>query len=145
MAWASRSSAAFGDFTFISFILVPKEGEDLQINAWNWRPTLELLFAAGVITEEDHEVMGCHGCGGKVNQEKAYRIADVIADKLNSMNPGQPMLADLSVSSEPKKLAVFSPNMKADDIDTNQLYSTTFEWLDTFAKFCRSSKGFKVM
>ena len=129
----------------MSFILVPKEGEDLQVNGWNWRPTLELLFAAGVITEEDHEVLGCNGCGGKVDAEKAARIADVVAGKLNSMNPGQRMLADLSVSSEPKKLAVFTPNMNADDIDTNNLYSTTFEWLDTFAKFCRSSKGFKVM
>jgi hypothetical protein len=103
------------------------------------------LFAAGVITEEEHEVMGCQGCGGRVDQDKADRIADVVVGKLKSMNPGQRMLADLSISSEPNKLAVFSPNMKADDIDTNELYSTTFEWLDTFAKFCRSSKGFKVL
>jgi hypothetical protein len=129
----------------MSFILVPNEGEDLQVNGWNWRPTLRLLFATGVIDEEDHEVLGCHGCGAKVDQEKADRIADVVAGKLSSMNPGQRMLADLSVSSEPKKLTVFSSNMNADDIDTNELYSTTFEWLDTFAKFCRSSKGFKVM
>jgi hypothetical protein len=79
----------------MSFILVPKEGEDLQVNGWNWRPTLQLLFAAGVITEEDHEVMGCQGCGGKVDQEKAGRIADVVAGKLSGMNPGQRMLADL--------------------------------------------------
>jgi hypothetical protein len=129
----------------MSFILVPKEGEDLQVNGWNWRPTLELLFAAGVITEEDHEVMGCQGCGGKVDQDKADRIADVVVGKLKSMNPGQRMLADLAVSSAPKKLTVFNPNMNADDIDTNELYSTTFEWLDTFANFCRSSKGFTVM
>jgi hypothetical protein len=43
----------------MSFILVPSEGEDLQVNAWNWRPTLELLFAAGVITGDDHELLGC--------------------------------------------------------------------------------------
>lgn len=43
----------------MSLILVPKEGEDIRVKGWNWRPTLELLFAAGVITEEDHEVMGC--------------------------------------------------------------------------------------
>jgi hypothetical protein len=89
--------------------------------------------------------MGCQGCGGKVDQEKSGRIADIVAAKLRGMNPGQRMLADLSVSSEPKKLAVFSPNMNANDIDVNELYSTTFEWLDTFAKFCRSSKGFKIM
>jgi len=130
---------------FMSFILMPKLGEDLQVNGWNWRPTLELLLAAGVITEQDHEVMGCHGCGGKVDQEKAERIADVVVAKLSSMNPGERMLANLGVSSEPKKLAVFDPSLNTNDIDINELYSTTFEWLDTFAKFCRSSNGFKVM
>jgi len=129
----------------MSFILMPKLGEDLQDNGWNWRPTLELLLAAGVITEQDHEVMGCHGCGGKVDQEKAERIADVVVAKLSSMNPGERMLANLGVSSEPKKLAVFDPSLNTNDIDINELYSTTFEWLDTFAKFCRSSNGFKVM
>jgi hypothetical protein len=73
----------------MSFILVPKEGEDLQVNAWNSRATLELFFAAGVITEEDHEVMGCQGCGAKIDQEKASRIADVIAGKLSGMIPEQ--------------------------------------------------------
>ena len=129
----------------MSFILVPKEGEELQVNSWNWRPTLQLLLAAGVITREDHEVMRCQGRGAKVDQEKAGRIADVVASKLSSMNPGQRMLPDLSVSSEPKRLAVFSPNKSTDDIDTNELYSTSFEWLHTFAKFCRTSKGFKVV
>jgi hypothetical protein len=128
----------------MSFILVPSEGEDLQVNAWNWRPTLELLFAAGAITEEEHELLGCQGCGGTVTAERAGRIADVVIRKLNSMNPGQRMLADLSVSSEPKKLAMFSPNIN-EDIDNNELYSTTLEWLDAFVEFCRSSGGFKVI
>jgi len=128
----------------MTFILVPKEGEDLQVNAWNWRATLELLLAAEVITEDDHKVMGIW-CGAEVDQEKAERIADVVGGKLTGMNPSQRMLADLTVSSEPKKLAVFDPSMNARDIDTNELYSTTYQWFDTFAKFCRSSKGFKVM
>ena len=129
----------------MTFILVPTEGEDLQINAWNWRPTLELLFAANVISAEDHERMGSHGCGGQADAVKACRIAEVVAQRLLSMNPGERILANLSVSKEPKKLAVFTPNMNADDIDNNELYSTTYEWLETFAKFCRSSGGFKVM
>lgn len=65
------------------FILVPNQGEDIQINAWNWRATLELLFAA-------------------------------------------------------------SPDTKSDDIDENELYSATYEWLETFAHFCQTSKGFEV-
>ena len=129
----------------MTFILVPTKGEDLQINAWNWRPTLELLLAATVITEEDHERMGAHGCGGQVDTVKACRIAEVVAQRLLSMNPGERILANLSVSKKPKKFAEFTPDTNADDVDKNELYSTTYEWLERFEKFCRSSGGFKVM
>jgi hypothetical protein len=129
----------------MTFILVPSQGEDLQVNAWNWRPTLELLLAANVITEDDHKLMGAHGCGGKADAEKASRIADVVADKLIGMAPGERLLANLSVSKELKKLAQFGSGVNANDIDETELYSTAYEWLETFGKFCRSSGGFKVM
>ena len=129
----------------MSFILVSSEGEELQVNAWNWRPTLNLLFAAGLITENDYELLGSQGCGGRVNAEKADQIANALSQKLASMNPGERMLANLSVSSEPKKKAVFSPDTNVKDIDANELYSTTVEWLQTFVTFCRRSGGFDVM
>lgn len=68
-----------------------------------------------------------------------------MVDRLIGMVPGDRLLADLSVSREPKKLAVFGPGVNANDIDKNELYSTTYEWLETFARFCRSSGGFEVM
>ena len=128
----------------MTFILVPKEGDDIQINAWNWRPTLELLFAAGVINEDEHVRMGAQFLGGKVDEAKALLIAEVVMRRLLTMNRGERMLADLSVSNEPKQPVVFSPDMKSGDIDNNELYSATYEWLDTFAKFCQTSKGFEV-
>lgn len=128
----------------MTFILVPNQGEDLQVNAWNWQPTLQLLAAAGVITEDDHERMRGQGLGGKIDEEKALLIAEVLTRKLGCMNLGERMLADLSVCKEPKRLAVFTPDMKHEDVDRNELYSTSYEWLDTFAKFCRGSKGFEV-
>lgn len=129
----------------MSFILVPAEGEDLVVNAWNWRPTLELLLASGVISEEDHLHLGGHGFGGSVAAEQAGRIAVAVKQKLETMHPGQRVLADLAISSEPKKLAVFSPESNADEIDSNELYSTSFDWLRTFAEFCQRSGGFTVM
>jgi hypothetical protein len=129
----------------MSFILVPSHGEDLQVNAWNWRPTLELLLAENVISEEDHERIGANGCGGKADAEQASRIAEAVVHKLVSMNAGEGMLANLSVSKEPKKLAGFGPGANADDIDENELYSTSYEWLEKFSKFCRSSGGFEVL
>jgi hypothetical protein len=129
----------------MTFILVPNQGQDLQINAWNWRPTLELLFAEGVITEDDHERMGAQGLGGKVDEAKALTIAKVIERKLLGMSSAERTLANLTVTREPKKQAVFTPGTKVDDVDSNELYSTTYEWLETFVNFCRSSRGFKVM
>lgn len=129
----------------MTFILVPSEGEDLQVNAWEWRPTLELLRATNVINEDDYERMGAQGCGGKVDAELATRITGVVAHKLANMNPGERLLADLSLSAEHKKLVVFAPNSRVDDIDVVNLYSARYEWLETFVEFCRNSGGFEVM
>lgn len=128
----------------MTFILVPNEGEDLLINAWNWRPILELLLAANVITEDDHERLGVQGIGAKVDEAKAVLIADAVMRRLSSMNPGERMLANLSISKEPKKYAVFTPDTKEEDIDTNELYSTTYE-VRNVRQICRGSKGFVVM
>ena len=129
----------------MTFILVPSQGEDLQVNAWNWRPTLELLRAADVITDQEYELMGAQGCGGQVDAASASRIADVVSNKLININSGERILGDLSVSGEPKKSVVFTPLMNGEDIDSIDLYSATYEWLELFAKFCRSSGGFKVV
>ena len=89
--------------------------------------------------------MGANGCGGEADAEKATRIADILAGKLKGMAPDERLLANLSVSKEPKKFAEWGPSVNAGDIDANELYSATYEWLETFAKFCQSSGGFKVM
>ena len=128
----------------MSFILVSQKGEDLQVNAWNWRPTLMLLLEENAITEEDYERMGAQGCGGIVDKAKAEQIADVVTQKLISMKPGERMRSNLSVTKELKRPAVFSTDV-IDDIDVNELYSVTYEWLEIFLQFCRTSGGFKVM
>src|SRR6266508_1982338 len=129
----------------MSFILVPQNGEDVQVNGWNWRPILELLRTESLITEENYERMGAQGCGGQVNDEVARRIADVIERTLIAMKPGERMLADLTVTTSPKPAYAFSPTTKLEDIDGNDIYSASYEWLVRFKDFCRSSGGFKVV
>ena len=129
----------------MSFILVPNNGDDLQVNGWNWRPTLVLLLAVDAISEEEHDLLGVHGCGGTVDKEKAEQIANAVSKKLKSMNPGERMRADLDIATEQKTRHIFSPDMNANEIDVNELYSATYEWLATFEKFCRSSNGFRVV
>jgi hypothetical protein len=108
----------------MSFILVSKRG-DLQVNAWNWRPTLELLLAENVVTPEQYERLGAHGSGGRVDADTADHIADLIERRPVSteMKLGERMLADLTVTSSNRVPTVFLPNGDVEPADTNDIYS----------------------
>jgi len=81
-----------------------------------------------------------------VDGDLANRFADAIERrlKLADMKEGQRMLADLTVTSDERTPATFSPTGSADAVDVNDLYSTTYEWLVAFKEFCRRSGGFDV-
>lgn len=118
----------------MTFILTPEKGEDLQINAWNWRPTIQLIYNSGIIDKETFERMSCQGCGGKADSELAVKMAEIIDHQLALMKPGDRLLENNKISNEPKTY----------NIDANDIYSTTYEWLKTFRDFCRVCNGFIV-
>ena len=129
----------------MSFILAARNEEELQVNAWNWRPTL-LLLNENLIDLEHHNMLGTQGCGARVGADLAGRFADAIERRLKSadMKPGQRMLADLTVTSDERKLVAIDATASADDVDENDLYAANFEWLVAFGDFCRRSGGFEV-
>ncbi len=128
----------------MSFILIPKHGEDLQVNGWNWRPTIALLLQANLIDEQQHELLGANGCQGTVDSNSAAKIADFMDQHLAKMSPGQRLRGDLTITSEPKKRSIFAPNSKAEDLNPVEIYSASYEWLVMFRDFCRTSQGFYV-
>jgi hypothetical protein len=128
----------------MSFILIPNQGDDVQVNAWNWRPTLEFLRAQNVITTDHAELLGCNGCGARVDADLADRIAVAVENKLSTIAPGDRMRVELTVTSNPKVPQVWRPDTKPDDIDVTNLYSATYEWLVTFKDFCKRCGGFMV-
>lgn len=87
----------------MSFILIPNHGEGIQINAWNWRPTILLLHQANLIDEQQHELLGHNGCGASVSSEAARKIADFMEQQVAKMTPGQRLRGDSTITSEPKK------------------------------------------
>src|ERR1043165_3681015 len=105
----------------MSFILFPKRGADLQINAWSWRPTLELLLGEGLISVELHERMGAQGAGGEVDAELAVQIAEAIERTLKGMKPGDRILADLTLTDRPKTKWVITPETQLDEMDANDM------------------------
>lgn len=119
----------------MTVILVPKNGEDIQVNAWNWRPTLELLSSTELLSDEMYERMELNGCGGQADSDLAFKFAEVIEAKLKDMRPGERMRADLTITSIPKP----------ENPETNDLYSVSYEWLCRFHDFCRKSGGFDVL
>jgi hypothetical protein len=125
----------------MSFILVPKQGEDLQVNAWNWRPTIEFLRVEGIIDDETSELLTLNGRGAQADADLTRRMAIAVERKLQSMHPGERIRGDLSVTNAPKKLAEFH---KPESIDAVDVYSATYEWLVQFKTFCERSGGFKV-
>lgn len=127
----------------MTFILVPNQGDDVQINAWNWRPTVAFLRDQDIVTIEHAELL-CIGCGARVDAELANRMAIALEDKLSNMKPGDRIRADLSVTNIPKVPQAFGTNTQEGDIDVINLYSATYEWLGTFKDFCRRSGGFEV-
>lgn len=128
----------------MAFILIPTKGEDITINAWNWRPTLEFLRSENVLTDQDCERLAREGGDSRVDADLACCIAAAIESKLSTMKPGDRIRADLTVTDAPKISQVFAPDSKPEDIDVVNLYSATYDWLVKFKDFCRSSQGFEV-
>jgi len=126
----------------MSFVLVSKRGE-LQVNAWNWRPTLELLLAENVLVDEQFERLGENSCGGRVDAYTANKIADAVERWVADMKPGERMLPDLTVTSSKREPVVWTPNGDIEG-DTKGLYSASYEWLVVFRDFCRQSEGFEI-
>jgi hypothetical protein len=129
----------------MSFILIPKNGEDIKINAWNWRPTLELLRRADVIDNDLCERMGTHGFKAEVDATTANRIADFLEARLRVMKPEQRVRADLTVTDTPKKRLIIASDTQIDQIDAVDVYSASFAWLVEFRDFSRASGGFEVL
>jgi hypothetical protein len=125
----------------MSFILVPRQGDDVQVNAWNWRPTIEFLRVEGIIDDETAELLSLNGCGVQADADLARQMAVAVEGKLQSMRPGERIRGDLSVTGAPKKVAEFH---KPESIDAVDLYSATYEWLVRFKDFCEYCGGFEV-
>ena len=140
----ARDARRWADSTPMTFILVPNKGEDVQVNGWNWQPTLEILRTQNIITSEHAELLGCNGCGARVDADLAKRIAAAVENKFATLNPGDRVRFDLTVTAMPKKLQSSGPDTQPDDIDANELYSATYDWLVTFKDFCKRCDGFLV-
>ncbi|SEG67405.1 hypothetical protein SAMN05444920_103869 [Nonomuraea solani] len=119
----------------MSWTLETPDGRSLHVNAWNWRPTLELLESSGVVDAETAELLG-YNISVDLSGEDAQRIATFLEGHLAAIPADGRVLLDGSVTTEPDTFA-----FHRDDLARN--YSATAEWLARFRDFCRSAtEGF---
>ena len=90
----------------MAVILVPKEGNDLVVNWWSWRPTVALLGRLGVLPAgERTERCLANGCGGHLSEQEALLAANEVDRLLEDLSPGERVLLDGSVSTEELAIA----------------------------------------
>ncbi|HZM76450.1 MAG TPA: hypothetical protein VFC19_12020 [Candidatus Limnocylindrales bacterium] len=119
----------------MAFSLVPATGEGIWINAWNWRPTEELVRRTGIVPDETLELLE-YGIG-EVTAEQATRLAEFLDGYLSGLGPQDRVTLDGTVIDEPDTF-----EFHRDDPSRN--FSATYEWLTKFRDFCRSSNGFTM-
>jgi hypothetical protein len=119
----------------VSFSLVPTTGEEIWINAWNWRPTEALVRRTGIVPDETLELLE-YGIS-EVTAEQAGRLAGFLDDYLSRLGPRDRVLLDGQVVDEPDTF-----EFHREDLARN--YSATYEWLTRFRDFCRTSNGFTM-
>lgn len=73
------------------------------------------------------------------------RIAEAVERIFKVIRPGERILSDLIVTHKPKSEWTITPETQSDELDANDMYSATYEWLAEFAGFCRRSAGFEVL
>lgn len=115
----------------MSWTLETPDGRTLGVNAWNWRPALELLESAGVLDAETAELLG-YNILVELGGEDARRIAAFLDSYLSTAPAGGRILLDGSVTTEPDTF-----EFHRDDLARN--YSATVEWLTRFREFCHAA------
>jgi hypothetical protein len=127
----------------MTVILVPANGGDVQINWFNWRPTVALLVRKGVLpVGERAERCLANGCGGYLTSQEAEDAAAMLASVLSAIKTGDRVMMDGSINDRPKDYS--RPISEWDEAETWDHYSAAYEWLKTFEEFCRTSNGFRV-
>jgi hypothetical protein len=118
-------------------------GEDLMINAWNWRPTVALLVREGIIPPgEREERCLSSGCGGRLSAAEAFSAAECIDGFLAAMQLGHRLRVDGTVTDRPINRQL--PISDWDDREVQERYSIGYDVLKMIAVFCRHSGGFVV-
>ena len=108
------------------------------VNFWNWRPTVEIIRAAGLLDTNRLEGLHQQISATRVSTDEARAIARHLRETvLPSLPSDARVLLDGSSTTDPDDGTFYRDPSEAD-----RNYSATRSWLETFAVFCESCSGF---
>ena len=109
------------------------------VNFWNWRPTVELIRAAGLLDAQRLEGLHQQCSATRISTDEARAIARHLRDVVLPNLPAESrVLLDGTSTTEPDDLA-----FHRDPSESDRNYSATRSWLETFTTFCESCSGFE--
>jgi hypothetical protein len=124
-------------------ILEGATGESVNVNWWNWRPTVAILTRAGILPEGERSDNCANGLGASVSEAEARAAAKHVEDLVKQMAQSDRVLMTGEFTDIPKTTTSKSVT-EWTDADLRQVYSATRAWLEEFHVFCAKSGGFKV-
>ncbi len=111
---------------------------ELRVNAWNWRPTIELIRVSGILDDQLLNWMA-YNAEAEITQEQAKAIGTYIQQEiLPSLDNNTHIDYDLNITSE-----IDTFELHREDLQKN--YNINPEWLAKFVHFCFTCNGFKVL
>ena len=136
-----RRLAFFQEHT-MSFTLMDLGSESFEFNAnvWNWKAAVEIIRSLDIISEASLRQMNYNATGVKVSMDDAHEIGSRIKKEfLPKLAPDKRIYSDLSITDAPDDMT-----LHRDSDEQWKNYSASHDWLNEFAEFCLSSKGFQV-
>ena len=105
---------------------------------WNWRPTVGLLRASGVL--DDVQAVLLESGVGEVSEDQARAVVRFLEERvLPAVGPAGRVLLDGTVTDVPD-----DGTLHRDPADQARNYSADGGWLRRFAAVCRECRGFGV-
>ena len=105
---------------------------------WNWRPTVALLRASGVL--DDLQLVTLDLGVGEVSERQARAVARFLEERVfPALEPNERVMLDGAVTAGPD-----DGTFHREPSEVLKNYSASGEWLRRFAAFCRECGGFSV-
>ena len=115
-----------------------REDRSERCDWWNWRPTVALLRASGLL--DDVQLALLDMGVGEVGEDQARAVARFLDGRvLPAVGPTERVTLGGAVTAAPD-----DGTFHRDPAEQSKNYSADGEWLRRFAALCRECRGFSV-